>query len=233
MNKELDISVVIPIYRNNKVLKELHNALMTVLNPYNYEIIYVNDCSPDSSLDTLTDLASQYACVTYLDLEENVGQQKATLQGLKKAIGQKIVVLDGDLQDHPQLIPLLYQAMAQNNGSAAFVKRKGMYQSKGRMTTSVLIKKIIQLLSGLHYKAGSYYMFDNSLLKKVTTTASNCQYPYMSIIVAHFASQIQYISADRGKSIGPSGYTFSKRIKAAVMAIYCSLYCTYTKLIPD
>lgn len=229
MTKETEISVIIPIYRNNKSLRELSSRIIKSLSSFKHEIIFVNDNSPDNSLEILQNLTSKYEQIKHLNLTQNIGQQKATIQGLKIAIGKKIVVLDGDLQDRPELIPILNQSILTDLNSV-FVKRKGIYQSPSRMVTSVLIKKVVQLISGLHYKAGSYYMFDNSLLPKVLLVASKCKYPYLSIIVAHFSNTINYIPANRNKNIEPSNYNFTKRIKAAIMAIYCSFYCSYFKL---
>jgi len=232
MTEEIEISVVIPIYRNNKSLLELSARIIKSLDSFKHEIIFVNDNSPDNSLEILKNLTSKYKQIKHLNLTQNLGQQKATMQGLKIAMGKKIVVLDGDLQDRPELIPRLNNSISTNKNSV-FVKRKGIYQSANRMVTSVLIKKVVQLISGLHYKAGSYYMFDSSLLPKVLLVASKCKYPYLSIIVAHFSSTINYISANRNKNIEPSNYNFATRIKAAIMAIYCSFYCSYFKLNPD
>lgn len=232
MTELLDISVVIPIYGNNDSLAELNSRLMASLSSFKHEIVYVNDDSPDDSSNSMQILASKHQQIRHIKLLQNVGQQKATLEGLKVVFGKKIVVLDGDLQDTPELIPELYK-LIRSEKDAVFVKRKGIYQSIGRMLTSMFIKKIIQIMSGLHYKAGSYYMFDRSLLSDVNLVASKCRYPYVSIIVAQFAHQVKYVTVDRGKGVGPSGYSLMKRIKAAMMAIYCSAYCTYSKLILD
>ncbi len=230
MPKPLQISVVIPIYNNEHVIEELSQRLISELNSFNFEVIYVNDCSIDKSSQKLQYVSSLYSQINYINLSKNVGQQKATLEGIKKAIGKKTVILDGDLQDDPKLITHLY-TKANEIESSVFVKRKGVYQSKKRMITSILIKKVIQLMSGLHYKAGSYYMFDQYILKKVISSASNCKHPYMSIIVAHQSKKIHYVTAKRGKNLGVSGYNFRKRIKAALMAIYCSAYCIYSRSI--
>ncbi len=224
-----DISVVIPVYNNQEFLVELNKRILEKLQTHCLEIIYINDASLDDSILILQHLTVAHPEVKIIDCSTNFGQQKATLKGLKEARGKKIVVMDGDLQDAPELIPELY-ILAKKPGCTAYVLRKGFYQSKARMITSRLIKFTIYLLSGLHYKAGSYYMMDQNILPKVVAVASSCRHPYLSIIIAHFSKSINYISATRSKSIGPSGYSFMGRFIAASHAIYCSLFCSYIKL---
>lgn len=229
MASQIELSVVVPIYKNENTLIKLNNRLIDHLKNFRFEIIYVNDASPDDSLNILKKLSSDNQNVKYIDLSANIRQQKATLEGLKKASGTKIVVLDGDLQDKPELINTLYMIHNTEN-EAVFVLRKGTYQSFGRMLTSVLAKKIVQFLSGLNYKAGSYYMIDHLTLSKVLNMATQCPYPYMSIIVVHCAKNIKYLSAKRDKSADSSGYNFIQRIRVTYQAIYCCLYCRYVKL---
>ncbi len=228
MSRMPEISVVVPVYRNEKELRELTSRLVQSMNRFDHEIIFVNDCSPDQSIDTLIEISEKHQQIVVVDLKKNVGQHKATLEGLKKASGQYIVVLDADLQDQPELIIELHKEVIKGK-KAVFVKRDGMYQSRGRMFTSWMIKRTVQLLSGLHHKAGSYYMLNAEILERVMQVATKTRRPYMSIIVAHFCGKPGYISAKRGKSIS-SSYSFLKRLKAAWKAIYCSLYCTYFKL---
>lgn len=228
MNETTDITVVVPVYKNADSLMELSERINHTLGSLQFEIIYVNDCSPDNASVVLDELSRTYAQVRVHTLSQNIGQHKATLEGIKKASGRKVVVMDGDLQDAPELIIKMYD-IASSNKDAVFVKRKGSYQSKGRMLTSLIIKKAVQFISGLHYKAGSYYVFDQSYQSKIITVASKCRYPYMSIITGHLADNIQYIESERSKSIGGSGYNFAKRIYAAFMALYCALYCSYIR----
>ncbi len=228
MEVDSEISVVIPIYNNQNTLIELNRRIIRHLCNYDFEIIFVNDSSQDQSLDVLKQLSAEYQQVKFVDLDINMGQQKATLEGLKRSKGQKVVVLDGDLQDAPELILELKQLITDRE-DAAYVLRVGTYQSKSRMITSKLIKGLVYLLSGLHYRAGSYYLINRDTLQQVIRIATNCKHPYLSIIVAHFSGNIKYLPANRIKTIGTSGYSFIGRIKAAYRAIYCSLYCSYIK----
>ncbi len=224
----MDLSIVIPVYNNASSLRELVDRIRQTLSSFEFEIVLVNDCSRDNSLDIIKELSLKYDCVKYLDHTINLGQHRTTLDGIEKAEGTKIAVLDADLQDRPELIIELWKK-SHDEFKAVFVKRIGLYQSKGRMITSTFMKRAVQLLSGLHYKAGSYYMFDSSIKGNVVSVGNKCNYPYMSIIVASLGGAPGYIESARAKNTGPSGYSFKKRLKAAAMAIYCALYCRYVK----
>lgn len=227
----MDISVVIPVYNNATSLTELVERICITLSSFEFEIILIDDCSRDDSLEVIQKLSVRSKQIKCHSFSKNKGQQRATLEGIKLASGHKIVVMDADLQDNPELISLLI-SKSTSKEIAVYVKRKGMYQSRERMFTSILIKKIIQLLSGLHFKAGSYYLFDKTIKEEIIEIGSKCRYPYMSIITAHISSNLEYVESSRNKNIGDSGYTFSKRLKAAGMAVFCSLYCNYFKLKP-
>lgn len=98
---------VIPIaYKDEGNIRELYKRLSQVLKKItsNYEIIYVNDNSPDSSEEILKDLASKDKHLTVINHSRNFGAQNAFTTGMKQAIGDAVVIMDGDLQDPPELI---------------------------------------------------------------------------------------------------------------------------------
>jgi len=226
MESLIQISVVIPIFNNQHSLKALTKGIIDHLfqNDMSCEILYVNDASFDRSLEILKQLTQEYQEVSYINLKKNIGQHKAILAGLQYAKGEKIVVLDGDLQDNPTYIKPLYDLLS-GEIDAAFVLRKGIYQSYGRMITSTFMKVIIQMLIGLHYKAGSYFIIDRNLVRKLLVM--ECKYPYLTIMVMHGARGVEYHKTVRSRNYMPSSYTFIKRMKAAYQAIHCCLYCKY------
>ena len=106
------LSVVIPVYRSQDSLRELYERLKSSLSSIsdNFEIILVNDASPDDSWMIIQDLAQNDSRVKGLNLSRNFGQHRAITAGLDFVNGEWIVVMDCDLQDIPEEIPKLYQA---------------------------------------------------------------------------------------------------------------------------
>ena len=101
------LSVVVTCYRDEGNIAEMHRRLTRVLTDagFNYEIIFVNDGSPDNSEAVLRDIASRDKKVTVILQARNFGAQNAFTAGMEQSLGQMVVIMDGDLQDPPELIP--------------------------------------------------------------------------------------------------------------------------------
>jgi nucleoside-diphosphate-sugar epimerase/glycosyltransferase involved in cell wall biosynthesis len=100
------ISIVIACYRDEPAIPEMHNRLTKVLTKLdvNYEIIFVNDCSPDNSLDVIRKISATDAKTFGINHARNFGSQSAFLSGMTLATGDACVLMDGDLQDPPEII---------------------------------------------------------------------------------------------------------------------------------
>ena len=107
------ISVVIPVYRAAPTLPRLVSELKQTLTPLNrpYELILVNDCSPDQSGTVLDTLASENPELQPIHLRKNAGQHNALLCGIRHAKYPVIVTMDDDLQHPPREIPKLLEAL--------------------------------------------------------------------------------------------------------------------------
>ena len=114
--KEVDISVVIPIYGCKAALNELHKRLVDNLKKItnNYEIIMVNDNCPQNSWEEIEKICEKDKNVIGINLSRNFGQMKAILAGLDNAKGKYVVVMDCDLQDRPEEIINLYKELNRN-----------------------------------------------------------------------------------------------------------------------
>ena len=118
------LSVVSPIYRAEECLQELYRRLVTALENItpNFELILVDDGSPDESWRILTQLAAEDSRVKALRLGENCGQHFAITAGLDHAHGDWVVVMDCDLQDPPEAIENLYHK-AMEGYESVFARR--------------------------------------------------------------------------------------------------------------
>src|SRR5712692_7121365 len=102
------ISVVIPIFNEIEVLPELHRRLTATLTAtnINYEIIYVDDGSSDESLPYLISLYNgDRDHIRVISFSRNFGHQTAISAGLHYSTGDAVIVMDGDLQDPPEVLP--------------------------------------------------------------------------------------------------------------------------------
>lgn len=108
-------SLVIPVYNEETTLPELYRRLSAVMDRLgeSTEVILVNDGSRDRTLSLLRDLHEKDSRFCYISLARNFGHQVAVTAGLNFVRGQVIVVMDADLQDPPELIPVLVETWKQ------------------------------------------------------------------------------------------------------------------------
>lgn len=113
MASGIQISVVIPVYKSADCLPELMQRLTDVLKPMGkpYEILLVNDCSPDNSWDVMVGLCDEYSSLKAISLRKNFGQDSALMAGLSRSLGEEIIIMDDDLQHDPVDIPALLAEM--------------------------------------------------------------------------------------------------------------------------
>jgi dolichol-phosphate mannosyltransferase len=109
MKTSKTVSVVVACYRDAGSIRELYGQLKKVLPAVspNYEIIYVNDASPDDAEPILRELAARDPHLVVVNHTRNFGSQNAFLSGMRVARGDGVILMDGDLQDPPGLIPAL------------------------------------------------------------------------------------------------------------------------------
>ena len=105
-----DLSIVVPIYNEEKGIPELVRRLSAAAASIteDYELIFVNDGSRDGSMELLRSLCKGDDRFFYINLSRNFGHQIAVSAGLDHVRGKATVIIDGDLQDPPELIPELY-----------------------------------------------------------------------------------------------------------------------------
>jgi polyisoprenyl-phosphate glycosyltransferase len=109
----MELSIIVPVYRSEECLPELARRVQTALSGHirDYELILVNDASPDDSWQVIESLARTHRFVVGVNLRKNVGQDNAIMAGMHHASGDAVVVMDDDLQHDPADIPALCEAL--------------------------------------------------------------------------------------------------------------------------
>jgi len=112
----LDLSIVIPVYRSEAILPVLVETIYDEMQKANlegkFELLLVNDCSPDNSWSVICSLADKFSFVEGISLRRNFGQHNATMAGLNNTIGKVVVVMDDDLQHPPSAIAEMVEALS-------------------------------------------------------------------------------------------------------------------------
>ncbi len=110
----MEISIVIPVYNEEKNIAPLYSELKEVLGALgkSYEILFVNDGSTDGTLEELKKIKASYAALKIINFNRNFGQTPAIMAGFDKSSGDIIITMDGDLQNNPHDIPKLLDKLA-------------------------------------------------------------------------------------------------------------------------
>ncbi|MCX8072038.1 MAG: glycosyltransferase [Candidatus Binatia bacterium] len=145
----LDLSVVVPIFNERPNLPPLHLRLTRVLAKLGrtYEICYIDDGSNDGSLSFLLECAAKDPHVRVVELARNCGQHAAILAGFFVCRGDVVVTLDADLQNPPEEIPRLLDAVGQG-ADVVGGRRVGRRDSQARIFLSRVINSFVALLTG-------------------------------------------------------------------------------------
>jgi glycosyltransferase involved in cell wall biosynthesis len=149
----MDLSLVIPVYNEEKNLPQLFDAIYRVLTPLNYqwEVILVNDGSRDRSLDVLREYAMKDAeRVRMVSFRRNFGQTAAIAAGIDYSSGETIVLLDADMQNDPADIPMLLAKLDEGYDLVSGWRKDRKDNALARNFPSHIANWIISQVTGVH-----------------------------------------------------------------------------------
>ena len=185
IEKQIDISIVIPVFNEISLIDELYSRLKLVCEGLgrNYEIIIVDDGSSDGSHEKLTQLKNNDTTLRIVKFTRNFGQQAAVLAGFRISRGKIIVQLDSDLQNPPEEIPKLLEAMAENIDLVTTVQRKRR-DGTIRVLGSRCLLKIGQMLFGNQVKLNlcSFRVLRRSVVEKIESCKDRSR--YMAVLMS-------------------------------------------------
>jgi dolichol-phosphate mannosyltransferase len=224
------LSVVVPIYNEEENVVAFHAALEGVLNHLEeltqetWEVVYVNDGSRDTSLSLLLEIHSRDPRVVVVEFARNFGHQSALSAGLRVARGDAIVLMDGDFQDPPDVLPALVAAW-KNGGKVVIAERVSRAEKGIRGKLFPLFYKVLGWLSDfpIPLNAGIFGLLDRQAADAINQLREGNRYlPGMRAWVGFPTAVVSYDRADR--AAGEAKQTLVRLIKYAMDAIFSFSY---------
>jgi glycosyltransferase involved in cell wall biosynthesis len=218
-----DLTVVAPVYRNRDSVGRLATEVLAVTRAMGVtcEIVFVNDASPDDSLERLLALTRTVPSVRVVDLARNVGQHAAVLHGLAHARGRTCAVMDADLQDRPSSLPTLWQRRAPGV-LAVFGGRVGRYERDGRHRTSRVFKWLLHRLTGVPRDAGLFVLLEREAVDAIVAFPTRT--PWIQAMVGLLGLPAVSVPIERDvRPHGRSSYSALARVRTAARGVWCVL----------
>src|SRR5579872_2500154 len=222
VQEPLMISIVVPIYNEEEIVKMFHSAvadsMIDIGEPW--EVVYVNDGSRDSSLQLLKELQAEDEHVVVVDLSRNWGHMGAITAGLQTARGEAVVLMDGDFQDPPEVVPELVAAWRAGAQVVTEVRRSRQESRKVLAALFPLFYRVLGALSDypIPLNAGIFGLLDRQAVDSINSLREGNRYlPGLRAWVGYKTGVVYYGRQERAG--GEGKLTFLSRIKYAMDAI--------------
>ena len=175
------ISVIIPAYNEEEsftILKQRMEKLMTSMENYEFEILFINDGSKDNTINIIKEMREEDNRINYVDFSRNFGKEIAMIAGLDYATGDCAIFMDADLQDPPELIPELVKYWEQGYDDVYAKRRSRKGETWLKKFTSKMYYKILQKTTKIEIQkdTGDFRLLDKrcvNALKKLREAERN------------------------------------------------------------
>ena len=213
----MELSIISPIYKGEKMLKELVSRIESAVETFtkDYEIILVNDCSPDNSWNKILEVCSKDSKVKGINLSRNFGQHYAITAGLSESKGEWIVVMDCDLQDRPEEIPNLYRK-AQEGYDSVFAQRVERRDKFTKRLSSTLFNAVFAFLTDQEQDktVGNFGIYSRQVIDAVLSMGDSVR--WFPIMVKWVGFKIGYLPVEHAeRAEGKSSYSLRRLLSVA------------------
>ncbi len=214
------LSILIPVYNEEKNIKPLIERIAPIIKSYSYEIIFIDDGSKDSSNELIKTFIKKDKAIKLLSFSRNFSHQAALSCGYEFAKGDCVVSLDADCQDPPEIIPKMIEKW-QNGADIVYAKReKREVDTFFKRLTAQWFYKFINFLSDIPIPqdVGDYRLLDSSVVEFLNSLPEHSR--FLRGLVAWSGYKTDYVYYKREKRLaGETHYTLSKMINFALDGI--------------
>lgn len=216
------VSVVVPVYCEEGLIREVHRRFSSALEPLallgvRFELLFVNDGSTDGTLSELLEVAALDQRVRVIDLSRNFGHQIAITAGTDAASGDAVVVIDGDLQDPPEVIVEMVHRWADGYGVVYGTRIHREGESRFKLATASVFYRIINWLSDidLPLDTGDFRLMDRAVVDALVSMREESRYVRGMVSWIGFPQLPLPYERDR-RYAGETKYTLGKMARLAV-----------------
>jgi dolichol-phosphate mannosyltransferase len=211
------LSVVVPVLNEETLIQELIKrvTLNCELITNDYEVIIVDDGSTDNTWLKISEASNLNKKIKGLKFSRNFGHHYALTAGLHETVGEWVVVMDGDLQDRPEVIPDLYKK-SQEGYDVVFVSRKNRPERIYYRALQKIFYWFLKILSGLNFDStqANFSIINRKVVDAFKSFPENARFYGSTIMWLGFKRS--KIFADHGKRLsGKPSYTLKKRLRLA------------------
>lgn len=215
----MQLSIIIPIYNEEQILPELHERLTKAALDIteDYELIFINDGSRDGSLYGLMQIAEKDPKSYYINFSRNFGHQIAVTAGIENCRGDSVVIIDGDLQDPPELIPEMYKKHKEGFEVVYARREKREGESFFKKFTAKIFYRTLRNLTSVDIPldTGDFRLIDRKIVDCLKQMPEQNKFLRGQIAWLGFNQTAVYFNRDKRK-YGKSGYPLSKMLKFAM-----------------
>jgi glycosyltransferase involved in cell wall biosynthesis len=215
-------SVVIPVYNEEANIGMLYRRMTGVLEGLSpeFELLFVNDGSRDKTLLLVKELAQTDARVRYIDLSRNFGHQIAVSAGLDACRGERVVIIDADLQDPPELI-LEMDARMDEGFQVVYARRKKRQgESVAKLWTARLFYRLLANIASIDIPldTGDFRIMDRKVVDVLRSMPE--QNKFLRGQISWIGFRQTFVEYDRSeRQGGKTGYTYAKMFRFALDGI--------------
>ena len=220
--RKRSVSAIIACYKDAQAIPIMYSRLTDTFMKLgiDYEIIFVNDCSPDNSAEVIRLISESDKRVIGISHSRNFGSQMAFRSGMELSTKEGVVLLDGDLQDPPELISEMYQKMQEGYEVVYAKRRTRLGESFLKRLTAKIFYRILGKITSISIPVdtGDFRIMDKKIVEVLRLMPE--QQKFLRGQISWIGFKQTYIEYDRDiRHGGETGYTYKKMIRFALDGI--------------
>lgn len=218
------LTVVVPVRNESANIEELSNRIKQALNTElkQWDLLFVDDASTDGTFETIKKICRKNERIKCLRLAESVGQECAILAGIRCSGDGAVIVMDGDLQDPPELIPKMLQRWKEGYDTVLTKRSSRKGEEAFKRISAKLFYSFVRAL-GRKVAEGNYCLIGEKAVKKIQGMSD--PFPMIRMWVPAMATKFTTLTYDRQpRRAGKSKYNLLKMYALAMDGITGSMF---------